>query len=139
MSEMGDKAKEKELLDKLAQKDKLFKLKEKAYQTVYNELKELKVEHQKVKEHEKELMEEVQKMIKLRSEIQDKLTQVTFEKTKLERSMKQEPAQAVNADSLKQLDSLKEEVKLLSMKQKQVIAYNAQAGSFEYIGEPVVL
>ena len=84
-------------------------------------------------------MEEVQKMIKLRSEIQDKLTTVTFEKTKLERSMKQEPASAVNQEGLKQLDSLKEEVKLLSMKQKQVIAYNAQSGTFEYIGEPVVL
>ena len=62
---MGDKAKEKELMDKVAALEKKLQLKEKAYIANYNELKDLKVEHQKVKEHEKDLLLEVEKVLKL--------------------------------------------------------------------------
>ena len=59
MKELGDKAKEKELHDQLTKLEKKYSLKEKAYNATYTELKELKVEHQKLKEHEKELLDEV--------------------------------------------------------------------------------
>jgi len=42
---MGDKAKEKELMDKVAALEKKLSLKEKAYMANYHEIKYLKVEH----------------------------------------------------------------------------------------------
>jgi len=42
----------------------------------------------------------------------------------------------VNPVQLKEVEQLKNENRLLSAKQKQIIAYNAQSSSFEFIGEP---
>jgi len=61
---MDDKAKEKELLDKLADKDKKFKLKEKAFTKINDDLKKFQVENQELKEKVKNLENEVLVVIK---------------------------------------------------------------------------
>ena len=72
--------------------------------------------------------------------MQDKFVTEKAEKTKLERQFKENADKGgVNPIQAKEVEQLKNEVRILSMKQKQVVAYNPQTSSFEYIGEPIPL